>query len=591
MGFGLERIALAPLSATRLQPDRDGCRPCARRSGCWEPSPLDLDAQCLRAASLTAWTARGRNPTATSTSRIELLHSAGADPLAALPVHVRRWTSKAINGRFSSFLPPTSDALYGVTVFELNVWRSSLRMSAEQLVLGRPAIVEVDAFTCPTRLDTSYRSRACQDVDRRSRLWTFDERRLGYFHNAGYYELKDEDFAGVFRLEGHLTDPEYLPPYVEVEAKLGQSTAADRSRAPRGFASPFSGLIFARRPFTQSVLQLRRAFSQRPGVAGRRAPRVLPYDYAFATLASVRRCVRARRGIPPLARSRWGIRTRARGRACAWHCNRRQDLQFKTARAVNCHKPLTPSPMLDDMASSVGRDDDDAHGSLRILRRYDWPQRHWVAEGATRLACNAGREIRTARPLMALGRSAAHTASRAQVPADLETLGAGMDSRAADRCRWQQRFARPDCWDSRSASRLRCRRLVVSLPFSASDRTCHTPGFASTASQQSSMCGSTERTSCVPTACSSRNVADVAAAFSATTTSCVLRFHALGRRWLLRRPRPKWRTGLVASQQLRWHPHGASGTHARLVPSCRASGPVARNSAPSPRMLSKSKRR
>src|SRR5262245_60280088 len=32
-----------------------------------------------------------------------------------------------------------------------------------------------------------------------------------------------------------------------------------------------------------------------------------------------------------------------------------------------------------------------------------------------------------------------------------------------------------------------------------------------------------------------------------------LRFHALGPLLAARRPRPKWRTGLVASQQLRWH--------------------------------------
>ncbi len=33
----------------------------------------------------------------------------------------------------------------------------------------------------------------------------------------------------------------------------------------------------------------------------------------------------------------------------------------------------------------------------------------------------------------------------------------------------------------------------------------------------------------------------------------LLRFHALGPLLAVRRPRPKWRTGLVAHQQLRWH--------------------------------------
>jgi hypothetical protein len=39
-------------------------------------------------------------------------------------------------------------------------------------------------------------------------------RRLGYFHNAGYWELSGADFDGLFRL-GEYHDPAALVPYVE----------------------------------------------------------------------------------------------------------------------------------------------------------------------------------------------------------------------------------------------------------------------------------------------------------------------------------------------------------------------------------------
>ena len=146
---------------------------------------------------------------------MELLHTAGAEPLAALPF---AFAVDIEGDQWTFFKFPLADlyALYGVEVFELNVWRPLVAHVDEQLALGRPAIVEVDAFYLPDTAGHVLSDRARQDVDWRSRRLTARARRLGYFHNAGYYELEGEDFAGLFRLEGHLTGPEYLPPYVEV---------------------------------------------------------------------------------------------------------------------------------------------------------------------------------------------------------------------------------------------------------------------------------------------------------------------------------------------------------------------------------------
>ena len=96
---------------------------------------------------------------------VELLHTAGAEPLAALPfalavdVEGDQWT-------FFKFPLADLEALYGVDVFELNVWRPLVGSRGRAARAGPAAIVEVDAFYLPDTAGTSYRCRARQDVDR-----------------------------------------------------------------------------------------------------------------------------------------------------------------------------------------------------------------------------------------------------------------------------------------------------------------------------------------------------------------------------------------------------------------------------------------
>jgi len=128
---------------------------------------------------------------------IELLHTFGVEPLAAMPftfavdLEGDQWT-------FFKFPLADLDALYGIQVFELNVWDSLPGHVEQQLSLGRPCLVEVDAFHMPDTAGTSYHAEhvktsiGIQAID-------VDGGRLGYFHNAGYYELDRRDFNGVFR--------------------------------------------------------------------------------------------------------------------------------------------------------------------------------------------------------------------------------------------------------------------------------------------------------------------------------------------------------------------------------------------------------
>jgi hypothetical protein len=137
---------------------------------------------------------------------IELLHALGLEPLAVAAFTL----STDFEGTQWSFIkPPLEDlrSVYGIEVAEMNVWRPVLDHVEEELGLGRLLTVEVDAWHLPDTVGVSYRSEHTktsivpQMVDRADRV-------LRYFHGAGFHELRDADFDGVFA-------PSPLPPYVE----------------------------------------------------------------------------------------------------------------------------------------------------------------------------------------------------------------------------------------------------------------------------------------------------------------------------------------------------------------------------------------
>lgn len=146
---------------------------------------------------------------------IELLHGFGREPLAlfgftaAVDFEGDQWTF---------FKPPPQDllALYGLEVLELALWKPLERHLVEHLGHGRLVLAELDSFYLPDTRGTAYRHEhvkttvGVQAIDPEAQV-------LGYFHNAGYFELQGEDYQGVFRLLPHQkTQPDVLPPYVEM---------------------------------------------------------------------------------------------------------------------------------------------------------------------------------------------------------------------------------------------------------------------------------------------------------------------------------------------------------------------------------------
>ncbi len=144
---------------------------------------------------------------------IELLHALDCDPL---PAGACTLSADFEGDQWTLFKFPPEDlrALYGLEVLELNVWKPVLDHVVDQLELGRLCTVEADSWFLPDTRGDSYREAHTKSTIV-PQMVEEDGRRLGYFHNAGYFELDGDDFDGVFQ-RGAYADPAKMPPYVEV---------------------------------------------------------------------------------------------------------------------------------------------------------------------------------------------------------------------------------------------------------------------------------------------------------------------------------------------------------------------------------------
>jgi hypothetical protein len=128
---------------------------------------------------------------------IELIHAAGCEPLAMLPFTL------AIDfegDQWTFFKPPHDELreLYGIDCQELNCWRPLIEHAQEQLAAGKLISTEADAWWLPDVAGTDYRRQHTKSTIVLADL-DVDARRLGYFHNAGYFTLDGEDFDNTFR--------------------------------------------------------------------------------------------------------------------------------------------------------------------------------------------------------------------------------------------------------------------------------------------------------------------------------------------------------------------------------------------------------
>ena len=143
---------------------------------------------------------------------IEAVHALGCDPMAMLGFVV----AVDFEGDQWTFFKPPHDELrelYGIDVQELNVWRP-LRDHTQLYIEGGKLIsTEADAFYLPDTAGTDYQRQHTKSTIIINEF-DFVQRRMGYFHNAGYYALEGDDFTHLFRV-GYPADPTFMPLFAE----------------------------------------------------------------------------------------------------------------------------------------------------------------------------------------------------------------------------------------------------------------------------------------------------------------------------------------------------------------------------------------
>jgi hypothetical protein len=209
---------------------------------------------------------------------IEVLHAQGLNPLPLLAFTL---ALEFVGDQWTFYKPSHDDlhTLYGLDVQELNVYRSLTEHAVAHLSAGRLVLTESDAFFLPDTAGTDYRR---QHTKTTIALETIDVagRKLGYFHNTGYYTLEGEDFDGVFRSAG-TWDAHILPLFAEWVGRERMERHSEEELRTRSRA--LLARYLRRRPATNPVSRFARQFA--PELEGLRAKGIDAYHiYAFATL-------------------------------------------------------------------------------------------------------------------------------------------------------------------------------------------------------------------------------------------------------------------------------------------------------------------
>lgn len=276
---------------------------------------------------------------------IELLHAAKLEPLAMLPFTL---ASDFDGEQWTFYKPPHGDLLdlYGVDVQELTIFKPLLEHSEFQASRRRLVLTEADAWWLPDTRGTDYRTKhtkttiAVESIDAQAR-------KLGYFHNAGYYELEGEDFTQLFKLDAP-PDPNALPLFAEVADFERVERSSERELAER------SQLLLARwlkrAPRTNPLARFGEHFASELETLRARG---LAYYHAFA-FATIRQTGSAYELAA--AYLRWLDAQRGGGYADAAAAfdaisASMKALILKGARAVNSSKPVDFAPLFQEVAA------------------------------------------------------------------------------------------------------------------------------------------------------------------------------------------------------------------------------------------------
>jgi hypothetical protein len=277
---------------------------------------------------------------------IEVLHAIGCEPLAMLPFVA----AVDFEGDQWTFFKPPHDELrdlYGVDVQELNVWRPLAEHARLHVGDGKLISTEADAFHLPDTAGTDYQ-RTHTKTTIVIQEFDFEARKLGYFHNAGYYALEGDDFVKTFRV-GYPHDPTFMPLFAEtvrIDRMVKRST-----EELRALARPLLRRHLAHRPADNPVTRFGQRFTrdlawiQGEGLA-------FYHAWAFATI----RQLGASMELLAL-HLKWHGENAFLPAAEAFDAISQANKTFilKAARAVNAKRAFDSAPLFDEMAAAWQR--------------------------------------------------------------------------------------------------------------------------------------------------------------------------------------------------------------------------------------------
>ncbi len=280
---------------------------------------------------------------------IELLHALRLEPLASLPYTL---AVDFEGDQWTFFKPPLDELrdLYGIDVQEMTVWRPLLEHAVEHLGAGKLISTEADAFWLPDTAGTDYRRQHTKTTIALANL-DVREQWLGYFHNAGYFELAGEDFRGLFRVDAP-DDPGFLPLFAEL-------VRIDRAvrRPPEELAARGLQLVrkhFERRPasnpFERFAARLEHDLPalREGGLARYHAWAFASIRQAGAAFELAAACLRWQGGfgLARLAQAAQPFDAIAQGN---------KTLILKAARFVSTGRPFDANPLIREMAQAWDR--------------------------------------------------------------------------------------------------------------------------------------------------------------------------------------------------------------------------------------------
>lgn len=277
---------------------------------------------------------------------IELLHSLHMDPCAMLAFTI---AMDFEGDQWTFFKPSLSDlyALYGIDVQELTIWRPLPVHVTEQVSLGRPVLVEVDAFFLPDTQGVSYGIHHTKTTVAISSI-DLAGRTLGYFHNAGFYELGGTDFEGIFGDNDPASSRVTLAPYTET-AKLDRLVRRSEKDL-RKMADDLTSIHLQRRPCSNPVARFRKRFEQDVAWLSEQDMTVF-HQYAFATVRQCGACAELASSFLVWMNATCGDRSSAAEHFGTIAASAKA-LQFKLARAVSTRRPTDLATPLDIMEGS-----------------------------------------------------------------------------------------------------------------------------------------------------------------------------------------------------------------------------------------------